>query len=88
MALYEEFYDESDMFDTFVEYEIKDGVGIIPEGETEINGWAFEGCKKLKHIEIPPSVTKIGKAAFYGCKSLTSISITPSVKEIVQDAGQ
>ena len=31
-------------------YDIKDGVGIIPERETEINGWAFEGCKKLKHI--------------------------------------
>ena len=36
MARDEELYDECDIFDRCVEYEIKDGVGIIPEWEMEI----------------------------------------------------
>ena len=66
-------------------YDIKDGVGIIPEWEMEIKEEAFKGCKELKHIEIPPSVTKIGKEAFYGCSSLTNISI-PEGCEVANDA--
>ena len=75
MALYEEYG-----------YDIKDGVGIIPEWEMEIKEDAFKGCKELKSIEIPPSVTEIGKGAFDGCSSLTSISIPESVTKIGRDA--
>ena len=48
-------------------YEIKDGVGIIPEGITVIENNAFEGEKDLKSIVIPASVTRIGNIAFKDC---------------------
>ena len=54
-------------------YDIKDGVGIIPEWEMEIKEEAFKGCMELKSIEIPQWVTKIGKSAFSGCENLTEI---------------
>ena len=56
-------------------YDIKDGVGIIPEWEMEIKEGAFEGCTKLKCIDIPQWVTKIGKSAFSGCENLKDISL-------------
>jgi hypothetical protein len=45
-------------------YEIKDGVGIIPEGTTEIVESAFENCTELTSVVIPNSVTEIGESAF------------------------
>jgi len=44
-------------------YEIKDGVGIIPEGTTAIlpkafDAWMYSECEKdLKKVSIPDSVT-------------------------------
>ena len=55
-------------------YEIKDGVGIIPEGTTYIEAGAFENCKELVSVVIPDSVKEIGANAFYGCTSLSSIT--------------
>ena len=63
-------------------YEIQDGVGIIPEGTTEIEREAFAGCTELESITIPDSVTKIGYGAFRGCTGLNSITIPDSVTEI------
>ena len=40
-------------------YEIKDGVGIIPEGTTVIEKYAFEKCAELTSIVIPDSVTEL-----------------------------
>ena len=48
-------------------YEIKDGVGIIPEGTTKIEEFAFENCTELTSIVIPDTVTTIGEKAFCGC---------------------
>ena len=48
-------------------YEIKDGVGIIPEGVKEIASFAFKDCKDLTSVVIPEWVTKIGSSAFSGC---------------------
>ena len=64
----------------------KSGVGIIPEGTTEI-GYAgmdmgFYDCTDLKSITIPNSVKKIGENAFFACTGLTSITIPNSVTEI------
>ena len=56
-------------------FEIKDGIAIIPEGTTEIEGMTFFLCDSLKSIIIPESVTKIGEAAFVGCSSLESIVV-------------
>ena len=64
------------------DFEIKDGVGIIPEGTERIDNDAFEGCTDLTSITIPNSVTEIGIRAFEGCTGLTSITIPDSVTKI------
>lgn len=63
-------------------YEIKDGVGIIPDSVTEIRGRAFAGCTDLISVVIPDSVTTIAPEAFLNCTNLTSIVIPDSVTEI------
>ena len=45
-------------------YEVVNGVGIIPEGVTEIDNEAFYDCESLTSVEIPSSVTEIGYDAF------------------------
>lgn len=67
-------------------YEIIDGVGIIPEGTTKIESYAFVDCKDLMSITIPDSVTEIGGGAFRECTGLTSVVIGNSVTEIGYDA--
>ena len=68
------------------EYEIKEGVGIIPAGSTEIKDEAFKGCEELKSVVIPDTVTKIGSHAFRWCSALTEINIPDSVTEIGRGA--
>ena len=68
------------------QFEIKDGVAIIPEGMTEIPFHAFINCEDLTTVVIPDSVTCIVDAAFYGCSSLTEIVIPNSVTSIGDDA--
>ena len=68
------------------DFEIKDGVGIIPEGTTKIGNYAFSDCTGLTSVTIPDSVTKIGVRAFYGCIGLTSVTIGNSVTEIGDEA--
>ena len=68
------------------EYEIKDGVGIIPEGTECIDSCAFEDCKELTSVVIPNTVTRISWDAFSGCTGLTSIVIPNSVTEIGNQA--
>lgn len=63
-------------------YEIKDGVGIIPDGETTIANMAFTYCEELTKVVIPSSVTTIGREAFKGCKNLESIEIPSNVTSI------
>ena len=68
-------------------YEIKDGVGIIPEGTTAVlpsafDAWKFDDCAELKSVQIPESVTEIGHYAFRNCRNLKSIEIPQSVVKI------
>ena len=56
-------------------YEVVNGVGIIPEGVTEIEEFAFNEFTSLTSIEIPSSVKEIKKSAFRCCTSLTSIVV-------------
>lgn len=51
-----------------------------------INEMAFDGCKVLTSIIIPPGVTSIGEKAFAGCWGLTTISIPNSVTTIDEGA--
>ena len=69
-------------------YEIKDGVGIIPEGTTKIERDAFWGCENLRSVIIPDTVTEIGESAFRGCSGLTNIAIPESVLTIGDGAFQ
>ena len=66
-------------------YEVKDGVGIIPEWATEIEDGAFKYCKELKSISIPPTVTEIGDCAFSGCSSLITVKVSKNT-EIAYEA--
>ena len=52
------------------DFEVKDGVGIIPEGTTIISVAAFKDCKELTSVGIPDSVQEIGALAFAGTCSM------------------
>ena len=67
-------------------YEVKDGIGIIPDGTTAIKSEAFKGREDLISINIPKGVTRIGESAFEDCINLTSITIPDSVTEIDDNA--
>jgi len=58
----------------------------IPEGVTDIGGFAFYNCHKLKSVTIPESVTSIGSAAFFGCSALTDVKIPDGVTSIGANA--
>ena len=54
----------------------------IPDGITEIKGYAFYGGTCLKSVTIPNNVKAIGNGAFSGCSSLESVAMGNDVKEI------
>ena len=78
----DEWNDDEDIED----YEVKDGVGFIPAGTTEIEDEAFKGREDLISINIPKGVTRIGESAFEDCINLASITIPDSVTEIDDNA--
>lgn len=42
----------------------------FPQSLSEVQGWTFVGCRKLKEITLPKSVKKVGDQALrtnYGC---------------------
>lgn len=51
----------------------------IPDSETEIASFAFQGDKDLTKVVIGKSVSRIGNYAFQGCKNLKDIVIPDSV---------
>jgi len=55
---------------------------IIPNGITNIEDEAFQGCELLESIIIPNSVTSIGDSAFSDCHLLTSVTIPNGVTTI------
>ena len=66
-------------------YEIKDGVGIIPEGTKKIVSDAFENCKKLKSVVIQAGLNKIYDRAFANCTSLETVTFPIGVKSFGVD---
>ena len=63
----------------FPKYEVRDGVGIIPEGTTRIVDYAFSNCRGLLTLDIPDSVTSVGTSAFRNCEDLRSITFPPAI---------
>ncbi len=59
---------------------------VIPDGVTEIKGYAFYFCSGLTSVVIPNSVTSIGVRAFEDCSGLTSVVIPNSVTSIGENA--
>ena len=55
---------------------------VIPEGVTNIWGWAFAGGSGMTSVTIPESVTRIGEIAFIRCAGLKSITIPSRVKSM------
>ncbi len=55
---------------------------ITPVDVTDINAFAFSGCKSLKSITLSDNIVSIGGEAFSGCSGLESITIPESVTEI------
>ena len=64
------------------QFEIKDGVAVIPEGTATLENGVFMNCVALQSVVIPESVTEIGGCAFQGCSALQSIVIPGSVTKI------
>ncbi len=69
-----------------MKYEVKNGVGIIPQGTKKVVAEAFKGCKELTAIEIPEGVISIGNSAFQGCTSLTDVKLPSTLEYIEEDA--
>ncbi|MCP4814987.1 MAG: leucine-rich repeat domain-containing protein, partial [Planctomycetaceae bacterium] len=55
----------------------------IPDGVTDIAGFAFNGCSSLTGITIPDSVTSIGNHAFKDCSDLENITFLGSAPTTV-----
>ena len=71
---------------TLIAYRSKKTSYIIPNSVTNIENYAFSGCKSLTSINIPNSVTNIEDSAFSGCDSLTNINIPNSVTNVEDSA--
>lgn len=54
----------------------------IPDGVTEIAGYAMQGCAGVKRIILPKTLKKIGQAAFISCVDLEAVYIPDSVTDI------
>ena len=55
---------------------------VIPNGITNIDTWAFEGCIKLTKIVIPGSVTSIPDFVFEFCTGLTNVTLHDGITSI------
>lgn len=63
-------------------YGLENGVTSVNLSEDlrSIGNYAFTGCKKISHIEIPSHLDSIGAYAFSGCSALTHIEIPDNIK--------
>ena len=58
----------------------------VPEGVTEIPGYAFNGCNYLEEVILPNTLETIGNYAFYECSALDKIWIDQNVTSIGNEA--
>ena len=69
-----------------IEFDIKDGIAIIPNGTTMIEDGDFCDCTSLVSIIIPESVTKIEGEAFSNNTSLKTIIVPNACIDYYKDA--
>ncbi len=58
----------------------------IPDGVTNIQPSAFEGCNHLTSVTLPDSVITIGERAFGNCGEITSVTLGDKVTSIGDSA--
>ena len=59
---------------------------VIPDGVTNIGGYAFQDYTGLTSVTIPDSVTSIGIEAFSNCTNLTSVTFSNGVISVNETA--
>jgi hypothetical protein len=64
------------------QFEIIDGVAVIPEGTQHIATHAFKDCTELERVVLPEGIKTIGSGAFRGCSSLNSIELPEGLEKI------
>ena len=55
--------------------EFKYFTGLTSVGPTGGNDGAFQGCTKLKYINLPPSIQRLGTITFSGCRLLERLGL-------------
>ena len=53
---------------------------------TSIDAYAFNGCRALTSITLPPAITSIGNYAFVSCQVLTSLALPSTLTSIGSSA--
>ena len=69
------------------DYEINDGVGIIPDSETRIQNYAFSGCESLKSASVLGPVKSLN-ATSDNCVALESVTLGNGIKKMRGDEGE
>jgi hypothetical protein len=64
------------------QFEVKDGVGIIPEGTTVMKDDGFKDSTELTSVVIPESVTDIYNRCFENCYNLSKIEVAAGNKAL------
>ena len=58
----------------------------LPDGVTELGGWAFFGCIYLEEATLSNRLKTIGDAAFSSCSTLSSITLPQSLEHVGDSA--
>lgn len=57
---------------------------ILPEGMTDVNFSAFNGCTALENITVPKTLTYFAGMAFYNCNKLKNVYYNGSIADWCQ----
>jgi hypothetical protein len=59
---------------------------VIPDTVTEIRGYAFSECDRLRSISLPAGITEIAPHTFRECKAMETIDLPEGIKTIGERA--
>ena len=54
----------------------------VREGITAVEDFAFAGCEKLQHLELPESLQRLGTRIFDGCKAMEELTAPAGMHQI------